>query len=164
MTQHANHVGGFSRRDLLLTTLGSATALSLSTNAVPAEAAEADKVALTSFDKIEPQKYPWGWIRWLMNAEIDPKAEMTLGIVYVEPNQLNPLHIHPNSAEYLHVLAGACEHLVGDRWVALKAGDTLRVPKGVAHQARTTGQSFRALLVYDTGKRQMVPVEAKPPK
>jgi quercetin dioxygenase-like cupin family protein len=93
-----------------------------------------------------------------MNAEIDPNAEMTVGIVCVEPNQLNPLHIHPNSAEYLHVLSGACEHLVADRWVALKAGDTLRVPKGVAHQARTKDQSFRAILMYDTGKRQMVPV------
>jgi len=88
---------------------------------------------------------------------------MTLGIVHVEPNQSNPVHIHPNSAEYLHMLSGACEHRVGERWIALKTGDTLRIPRGVVHGARTKAQAFRALIVYDTGKRQMVPVpEYKP--
>jgi quercetin dioxygenase-like cupin family protein len=115
--------------------------------------------SLQSFDKVAAQQFPWGWIRWLMNAELDPAAEMTLGIVHVEPNQSNPAHIHPNSAEYLHVLAGSCEHRVGGQWVALRTGDTLRIPKGVVHQARAKDQSCRALIVYDTGKRQMVPVK-----
>ena len=35
---------------------------------------------------------------WVMNADIDPQSELTVGIVYVEPHQTNPLHIHPNSA------------------------------------------------------------------
>jgi quercetin dioxygenase-like cupin family protein len=61
----------------------------------------------------------------------------------------------------LHMLSGTCEHRVGDRWVTLKEGDTLRVPKGVPHQARTKEQPFRAMVVYDTGKRQMVPVDEK---
>lgn len=121
--------------------------------------AENPPPSLQSFDKVEAQQFPWGWIRWLMNAELDPAAEMTLGIVHIEPNQTNPAHIHPNSAEYLHVLAGSCEHRVGEQWVALKIGDTLRIPKGVVHQARTKDQSCRALLVYDTGKRQMAPVK-----
>ena len=96
----------------------------MSAAASPADAVEAAKLSLESYDHVEPQKYPWGWIRWLMNAQIDPQAEMTLGIVRVEPRQSNPLHIHPNSAEYLHVLSGACQHRVGDRWVALvKAGE-----------------------------------------
>ncbi len=116
-------------------------------------------MSLQAYEKIKPQKFPWGWIRWLMNAQLDPQAEMTLGIVHVEPNQSNPLHTHPNSAEYLHMLSGSCEHRVGDRWVTLKAGDTLRIPRGVVHMARTKDQSFRALLVYDTGTRQMVPVK-----
>jgi quercetin dioxygenase-like cupin family protein len=83
--------------------------------------------------------------------------------VHFDPHRINVLHVHPNSAEYLHVISGASEHLMGDHWVALKPGDTLRIPKGVPHQARTQGESFRALIVYDTPRRIMVPVtEGKP--
>ncbi len=98
-----------------------------------------------------------------MNGQIDPQAEMTMGIVHFEPNQSNVLHIHPNSAEFLHMLSGTAEHLIDGKWVTLKAGDTLRIPKGVPHQARTKDQGYEALIVYDTPTRVMVPVkEAKP--
>lgn len=112
---------------------------------------------LTRFEEAEVQKQPWGWMRWLMNSKIDPNAEMTLGVVHLEPGQSNPLHVHPNSAEYLHVLSGSCEHRVGQKWVAMKAGDTIRIPKGAAHSARTGREPCRVLVVYDTGQRQMVP-------
>jgi quercetin dioxygenase-like cupin family protein len=121
-------------------------------------AAEEDQGRLQTYDKVQAETFPWGWIRWLMNGKIDPHAEMTLGLVYLEPDQTNPLHIHPNSAEYLHVLSGSCEHRVGRRWATLKPGDTLRIPKGVPHQARTHDQSCRSLIVYDTPARIMIPV------
>lgn len=124
-----------------------------------AEESPGGKISLQAFDKVEPQKFPWGWIRWVMNDQIDPQAEMTLGIVHIEPRQSNPPHVHPNSAEYLHVLTGSCEHRVGTRWVSLKAGDTLRIPKGVAHAARTQEDPCRVIVVYDTGRRQMVLVD-----
>ena len=111
------------------------------------------------FEKVETLEYPWGWIRWTMNAEADPEAEMTFGVVYIKPHQVNPAHIHPNSAEYLHVLEGSCEHLVGTKWVKLKAGDTLRIPKNVPHRARTGRQACRVVVVYNTGKRQFVEVK-----
>jgi quercetin dioxygenase-like cupin family protein len=116
-------------------------------------------ITLQKFDEVKGQEFPWGWIRWLINDQVDPAAEMTFGIVYIKPRQTNPLHVHPNSAEYLHVLEGSCEHRVGDRWVTVKAGDTVRIPAGVKHNARTTEESCRAVIVYDTGKRQMVPVQ-----
>ncbi len=116
-------------------------------------------ITLQKFDKAEVQEYPWGWLRWLVNDQVDPAAEMTFGMVYIKPHQTNPLHVHPNSAEYLHVLEGSCEHRVGDRWVTVKAGDTLRIPRGVKHNARTRDEPCRAVLVYDTGKRVMVPVQ-----
>ena len=37
------------------------------------------------------------------------------------------------------------------------------VDKGVPHQARTQGESFRALIVYDTPRRIMVPVTGGTP-
>jgi quercetin dioxygenase-like cupin family protein len=112
-----------------------------------------------SFDKAEEVKYSWGWIRWLMSSKIDPQAEMTFGIVYVKPHQKNPMHVHPNCAEYLHMLSGSCEHLVGDKWLSLKAGDTVRIPAGVPHVARTLDEPMRAVIVYSSGDRQFEPVE-----
>ena len=116
------------------------------------------KFDLAPYEKVPAVKFPWGWIRWLMNAEIDPQSELTIGIVFIEPHQTNPLHIHPNSAEVLHVLSGACEHRLGKRWDKLQAGDSLRIPATVVHQARTGDVPALSLIVYNTGKRQVVPV------
>jgi quercetin dioxygenase-like cupin family protein len=149
-----------SRRGLLRT--GLATVAVLGLPAPPAGAAD-DRTRLHRSEQAEPEKFPFGWIRWLMNGQIDPQAEMTMGIVHFEPNQTNVLHIHPNSAEFLHMLSGTAEHLIDGKWVTLKAGDTLRIPKGVPHQARSKDQGYEALIVYDTPTRVMVPVkEAKP--
>lgn len=149
------------RRDVALWGLGSLlTAGSLVRIAAGRETGDEDgALSLQAFDAVEPVVFPWGWIRWLMNAEIDPDAEMTLGIVEIHPNQANPVHQHPNSAEYLHVLMGHCEHRVGDRWVEIKTGDTLRIPQGVTHAARTGEEPCRVLVVYNTGRRQMVVVD-----
>ena len=118
-------------------------------------------VSMQRYDSAEVVKYPWGWIRWLMNAKVDPKAEMTVGIVQIEPNQSNPYHKHPNCTEYVHVLSGSCEQLVDDKWVPLKAGDIMRFPKGVPHMARTGSEPCRSMIIYDTGNREMVPLERK---
>jgi quercetin dioxygenase-like cupin family protein len=126
---------------------------------VMADEPDDTKVTLRESEKVKKQEFPWGWIRWQINAEVDPQAEMTLGVVYIKPHQENPLHLHPNSAEYLHVIAGSCEHLVGKTWVKLKVGDTLRIPLGVPHRARTIDQPCQAVIVYNTGTRQMVEVK-----
>ena len=157
MRKDQNSRQRLTRRGLIQT--GIAAAAGLACAELVAAGQEGGTPTILRADKIETQKFPWGYIQWLMNGRIDPKAEMTLGIVHVEPNQANPIHIHPNSAEYLHMLSGACEQLIGGRWVALEAGDTVRFPKGVPHGARTKDQPFRAVIVYDTPTRQMVPVK-----
>jgi quercetin dioxygenase-like cupin family protein len=162
MTERRNAGRRSTRRSLLRKGLATAAAV-LAIPELRAGAGEG-KGSLQPYDKVEPQKYPWGWIRWLMNGQIDPEAEMTMGLVHIEPNQKNTLHIHPNSAEFLHVLSGTSEHRVGsDRWVTLRPGDTLRIPKNVPHQARTLDQPFEALIVYDTPTRIMVPVPEEKP-
>jgi quercetin dioxygenase-like cupin family protein len=115
--------------------------------------------ALTAFGEVDVLEYDWGWIRWLMSDKLDPDAEMTLGMVHIKPHQTNPLHLHPNSAEYLHVLKGSCEHLVGTTWVTVKAGDTLRIPQDVPHQARTGREGCTAMIVYNTSDQQFVEVD-----
>ena len=144
-----------TRRTLLSTGIA-ATLLSAVGEASAAE--EPLKLDLSVYEKVPAVKYPWGWLRWLMNDQIDPKAELTLGLAYIEPHQSNQLHVHPNSAEILHVLSGTCEHRRGKEWIKLAAGDTLRIPKDTPHMARTQERPFLAFITYDTGKRVMVPV------
>jgi quercetin dioxygenase-like cupin family protein len=149
-----------SRRSFLA--IGALAALCAGTNAARAAGG---KLAfdLAPYEKIPAVKFPWGWIRWVMNAELDPKAELTVGLVYIEPNQTNTLHLHPNSDEVIHILAGACDHRLGQRHDQLKTGDTLRIPVNVPHNARTVASPCLAMIIYNTGKRQMVPVaEGKP--
>jgi len=143
-----------SRRRFLAT--GALAALFASAGA--ACAGDKLKFDLAPYEKIPAVKFPWGWIRWVMNAEIDPQSELTVGIVYVEPNQSNPLHIHPNSAEVLHVLAGVCEHQTGKRWDKLRAGDTIRIPQNAPHHACTRESPCLSMIIYNTGKRLMIPV------
>jgi predicted neuraminidase/quercetin dioxygenase-like cupin family protein len=145
--------------DLLLPTLPAGTARPVDPKpATPASENRDLPGALTTFGNLDVVEYDWGWIRWMINGKLDPEAEMTLGMVYIKPNQTNPAHIHPNSAEFLHVLEGSCEHMVGKKWVALQKGDTLRIPKDVPHKARTGQEACKAIIVYDTGDRQFVEV------
>jgi len=130
----------------------------------PAPPTRIDAKALTTMlqhsDKVEQVNYPWGWIRWLMNSQLDPQSEMTLGIVEINAGQANPLHVHPNCEELIYVLSGSCEHRIGGQTVVLKAGDVLRIPTGVPHAARTSQQGpVRALVAYSSGDRQMTAVE-----
>jgi mannose-6-phosphate isomerase-like protein (cupin superfamily) len=113
-----------------------------------------------SFDKVEVQEYPWGWIRWLMNAELDPDARMTLGIVQVNAGSKNPPHFHGNCDEILYVLSGSCRHALGKQSVVMKPGDVLRIPKGVHHGVEVLGEEpLKVLVVYNTGERQFEVVE-----
>jgi len=122
--------------------------------------AQALAAMLQSFDKVEVQEFSWGWIRWLMNAKLDPKAEMTLGIVQLNAGESNPLHQHPNCEEILYMLSGCCEHRIGDQTVVLKKGDTLRIPTGVPHAAKVIGkENMQAVIVYSSGERQFELVE-----
>jgi mannose-6-phosphate isomerase-like protein (cupin superfamily) len=105
-------------------------------------------------------EFPWGWIRWVMNADVDPKAEMTFGIVHVKAGQTNPVHIHGNCEEILYMVSGSCEHKIGDKAVVLKAGDVIRIPRGVTHSARTFDKEpMQAIIVYNAGRRDFQVVE-----
>ncbi len=114
-------------------------------------------LSLQHFDSVKEVKYPWGWIRWLMSADLDPGAAQTFGIVQINPGQRNSLHMHPNCEELLYVLSGSCEKIVGDKKVILKAGDIVRIPAGAPHQAITVGDvPLRAVISYSSGNRQVV--------
>lgn len=124
-----------------------------------AESAVADRMTLSKLSDVEVQEFPWGTIRWTMNSQIDAHSKMTFGVVSIKAHQTNALHLHPNADEILHVVEGSCEHRMGDKWVSMKVGDTIRIPHGIAHNARTLAEPCRVVVVYDTGQRKMVPLE-----
>ena len=56
----------------------------------------------------------FGAQKYAVRAQIDPQAELTVGIVFLEAHQTNQLHIHPNSQEVLHAYhARVGESLLG---------------------------------------------------
>jgi mannose-6-phosphate isomerase-like protein (cupin superfamily) len=117
----------------------------------------AAKAAVQHFADASEVKYPWGWIRWLMNGKIDPEASQTLGIVQINPGQRNPLHMHPNCEELLYVISGSAENIIGNSKVIIRPGDLVRIPKGMPHQAITIGNKpFRAVISYSSNDRQIV--------
>jgi len=133
------------------------------------EPADAPKVnaklpglSVRNFDKVEKLEFSWGWIRWLMTSKLDADAEMTFGIVEIFPAQANPPHVHANCEEQLYVLSGSCEHWIGNQKVVLKAGDVIRIPRGVPHKARTFDkEGMKAIIVYSSGDRQFEIVDEK---
>jgi quercetin dioxygenase-like cupin family protein len=114
------------------------------------------------FDSVKEVKYSWGWIRWMMNAELDPGAAQTFGIVQIDAGKRNPLHKHPNCEELLYVLSGSFENVIGDKTVVMHAGDIIRIPANVPHQGiNDTKEPMRAVISYSSGTRQMVALGAE---
>ena len=115
---------------------------------------------ITTAQSANGPDFPWGRIRWLCNQEIDSNAEMTFGVVYINPDDANPLHYHPNCEEIIFLLSGRCEHRLGDEWFTLETGSMLRIPRGVAHCARNAGwDPVTMVIAYSSPDRQTVFLE-----
>ena len=89
----------------------------------------------------------WGWLMWLASAKLSECSGLTVGRVLIRKGKNNPRHRHPLSEEVLHLLRGSLDHSVGDDHVLLKAGDTLRVPPGVFHNALSVGDEDAEMIV-----------------
>ena len=99
----------------------------------------------------------WGSLRWLASGEIGNVEGLTLGRVVIRRGASNPRHSHPGCEEVLYLLAGRLEHTLGDRTVTLAPGDTLAIPAGVFHNARSVGDEDADMIVaYSTGVRDFV--------
>lgn len=97
-------------------------------------------------------------MQWLMEDAIDPRADLSLARMTVEPGVTSPAHRHPDCSEAVHVLAGRVEQRRGDDWLPLAAGETLLIPPGALHQTRNVGLGQAVLLVaYSSGARVYLP-------
>jgi quercetin dioxygenase-like cupin family protein len=102
------------------------------------------------------ESHDWGDIRWLTSASQDSAATMTVGICRIRAGHSNPLHRHPNFDEVLVVISGQCRKRVGDQVSTLGPGDSVRIPRGVEHQAATLGDDpLVCFICYDTPRREI---------
>lgn len=108
-----------------------------------------------SVESVEPANLSWGTISWLVGQESMPGAEQTLGIVTIAAGKRNPLHVHPNCEELLYVIEGQADHKLGEEMYQIKAGDVIRIPRGVPHWAQATGgEPLVAVISFSSGERQ----------
>jgi len=108
----------------------------------------------------EIEKYDWGTIQWLINANNSPSKNLTFGVVKINPGCKNKPHIHPNCDEIVYVVSGKIEHTLDKKRVRMSAGDAILVPKGSAHHAINIGnEGVTLIVVYSTGSRQIKGVE-----
>ena len=93
-------------------------------------------------------------MEWLMEDAIRPEAGLSLARMTIAPGVTSEAHRHPNCSETVHLLSGAVEQRCGEDWVTLRAGDTLLIPAGSAHQTRNGGTEPAVLMVaYSSGSR-----------
>lgn len=113
------------------------------------------KAVLTVLNKNDYQVFDWGEIRWLTSGALHNAETSTFGRVIIKAGKSNPLHYHSNTEEILHLISGEIDHIVENDIFRLKAGDTLTIPKGARHQAKTLGEEDAVMLVfYPVAERQ----------
>ena len=99
----------------------------------------------------------WGSLTWLAGGKVGNAEEQTVGRVTIKAGCCNPRHRHPNCEEVLVLLAGRLEHTVGDASVVLEPGDTIILPTGCQHNARSIGDvDADMIVVFSDADRQVV--------
>jgi quercetin dioxygenase-like cupin family protein len=99
----------------------------------------------------------WGDLLWLADATIGNAAGLTLGRVTIKAGESNPRHCHPNCEEVLYLMSGKLEHTVGDEVVTLSPGDSLTIPAGMFHNARSIAEVDADMIVaYSEAERGFV--------
>lgn len=103
------------------------------------------------------KSFEWGTLTWLCNAKLSPGAEQTVGLCEIHPGRGNPVHFHPNCEEVLYLLAGSGQHSFDGEFIELRAGTTIRIPRGVRHNLINTGDTpISCLIAFNSGERETV--------
>ncbi len=109
-----------------------------------------------TLNEMETQPFPWGSITWLVSGRIGNSETMTFGRVLIRAGHGNPAHTHNGCDEVLHLLQGELEHTADDRLFHLKPGDTITLPAGTRHSARSVGRQDAVMAVaYSSPERDM---------
>jgi len=96
----------------------------------------------------------WGRLVWTASGTVGNSKTMSVGRATIRAGMENPRHRHPNCDEVLHVIAGRLEHIQDDARCILEPGDTVSIPKGVWHQARSLGsEDAQVVICFDSPNR-----------
>ena len=111
---------------------------------------------ITKSDAGEVLDFEWGRIEWLVSGAQKNSETMTFGRVTIKAGSANPRHIHPNCDEILHLLSGRLEHSLGEERFIMEVGDTISVPLGIWHNARSIGDEDAVMIIcFSSADRQM---------
>ena len=90
---------------------------------------------------------PWGRLEWLVSRELGNSETMTFGRVTIKAGEANPRHRHPNCDEILHLVSGQLEHSLNGDSFLMAPGDTISIPTGAWHNARSLGPEDALMLI-----------------
>jgi quercetin dioxygenase-like cupin family protein len=119
----------------------------------------ADQPVFPAYDAERAAEHkPWGSLCWLASKARGNAEGLTLGRVVIKKGESNPKHSHPGCEEALYVLAGQLEHDLGTETYPMGPGDTIVIPPGVEHQARSVGDvDADMIVVYSSAERDFAP-------
>ena len=104
--------------------------------------------------------YGWGSLCFLADAFGGTSPHVSMAKVVIAAGKRNMLHVHPNCDELLYLLTGRVRHRVGEKWIDMAPSDTIRIARGIIHQAEVTStQDAEMIVVYSAGDRQTVVLE-----
>lgn len=76
-------------------------------------------------------------VEWnILGQRYFPKAECDTSFAFEansDPGQFVPVHIHPTQDEFILVQEGQLELKLDGKWSTAKAGDLVRMPRGIPH-------------------------------
>jgi quercetin dioxygenase-like cupin family protein len=96
-------------------------------------------------------------VEWnILGQRYFPKASCDSSFAFEtnsEPGQFVPVHIHPTQDEFILVQEGQLELKLDGHWHTAKAGDLVRMPRGVPHgYFNKSDKPARALLGFAGGQ------------
>lgn len=106
------------------------------------------------WNSVETMQFDWGYIKWIVSGDDAAPDVPTMGMVVMLPGRGHERHNHPESHELLYVVAGEGEQMVEDDHGTplirtVRAGDVVRIPRGVFHSTVNTGwEPMRVLAIY----------------
>ncbi len=119
---------------------------------------------LTRLDDVPQQAQEWGTMQWLAGGEHGNSQAMTLGRMLMAPGGCTAAHRHANCEEMIHLVRGNVRQRVGEHIHDMRAGDTVIVPQGAAHQT-INGDDAPAelIIVFSSPARAFEPVTEHTP-
>ena len=85
-------------------------------------------VTVNQMSQLEPVRYDWGAVKWIVNDKVAPGCVQSVGYVFMHPGSTNPEHHHTTSEEVMYMIAGECEVSVGSEKLLLTTGMSAVIP------------------------------------